>query len=96
MLHINTVNSYCKYVISVVLSVVHVWLESIERIETGLDLSDIAEVARLAAERTRGELMLWLLGASDSTLAALITSPSQPEDSARVTSVRVVAKRIAS
>lgn len=38
----------------------------------------------------------WLLGASDKALAALITSPSQPEDSANVTNERVVANKIAS
>lgn len=69
-------------------------LESMERTETGPERCEVAEVRRLA-DFTLAEDTL-LLGASDMALAALISSPSQPEDSAKVTRDLVVASRMAS
>ncbi len=76
---------------------VQVMLESIERMDTGRDLSEVADVVRLAvADLPRGDGLWMALGAVDRALAARITSPSQPEDSASVTNDRVVANRMAS
>ena len=75
---------------------VQVIFESIDKTEVGR-FSDVAEVARLAdVDLARGVDPLCIaLGASESALVALMTSPSQPEDSASVTSERDVARRIA-
>ena len=44
--------TYCRYVISCVLSVVQVMLDSMDRMDTGRPLPEAAEVVRLTEEVT--------------------------------------------
>ena len=76
--------TYCRYVTSLVLSVVQVMLESWDRLVWGRDFSDSAEETRLWAECILGDrgVPWWSLEAWDMALIARMTSPSQPEDSA--------------
>jgi len=77
-------------------------LESMERMDTGRErrpspfiTTDPGRLIDDEARRLADTPAPVLLSASDSLLAARTASPSQPEDSARVTRERVVANNTA-